>query len=285
MPGVVIAIVILVILVVIRVLAKASNEDRAARQVQQRIRQAVEEGLTVRCTDDFYQPGEGGPRLPLKKIAVSGSIVMPAANQPVRFRVRLRDVTDSVAKPHPVFCMISDLADENGIYTFDQDTRIPYQFSEVRDMTLTTLPLFALLAPRQGPRRIHVTVAVTPVHRLDPVFAGGTAMFTFTQERPGYIEIGERTKARERQIATLALAMSAADGSIDRRESMVIRRFFTERYADREDGAPLGGNAIQLRMEAVEAREDSPSWRAFKLGIVRAYRDATRTLRNGRWGT
>jgi hypothetical protein len=46
-----------------------------------------------------------------------------------------------------------------------------------------------------------------------------------------------------------------------------------------------GCMADELRAEAIEARADSPSWRAFKLGIVRAYRDATRTLRGGRWGT
>ena len=53
--------------------------------------------------------------------------------------------------------------------------------------------------------------------------------------------------------------------------------------ADRADHAPT--NAEELRAEAVEARADSPSWRAFKLGIVRAYRDATRSQVSGRWGT
>ena len=55
--------------------------------------------------------------------------------------------------------------------------------------------------------------------------------------------------------------------------------------ADREEHAALGTLALTLRAEAIEARGDSPSWRAFKLGIVRGYRSATRTLRNGRWGT
>jgi len=46
-----------------------------------------------------------------------------------------------------------------------------------------------------------------------------------------------------------------------------------------------GCMADELRAEAIEAREDSPSWRAFKLGVVRGYRESTRSLLAGRWGT
>lgn len=56
-------------------------------------------------------------------------------------------------------------------------------------------------------------------------------------------------------------------------------------HADRHEWGSFASGEAELRAEALEAREDSPAWRAFKLGIVRAYRDATRTLRNGRWGT
>lgn len=56
--------------------------------------------------------------------------------------------------------------------------------------------------------------------------------------------------------------------------------------ADLKDGATCGSEADDLRAEAREARSDeSRSWAAFKLGIVRGYRDSVRTLRSGRWGT
>lgn len=57
--------------------------------------------------------------------------------------------------------------------------------------------------------------------------------------------------------------------------------------ADLHDHAAVAVEAADLRAEARQARLDdtSASWRAFKLGIVRGYREATRTIRNGRWGT
>jgi hypothetical protein len=55
--------------------------------------------------------------------------------------------------------------------------------------------------------------------------------------------------------------------------------------ADRADRLPLASAAETLLAEAREAREDSATWRAFRLGIARGYRDAVRTLRGGRWGT
>lgn len=251
-------ILILVLIVAAIGFAKAWLERKAPQHVPW----AVKKIFTVRCTDDFFQPEEGGPKLPLKKISLSGPIVVPAANHPVRFHVRIQDVTDSAAKPYAVFCMISDLADENGIYMFGQDSRIPYEFSEVSDMTITTLPLFALLGPIQGQRRIEVIVAITPVHGFDPLFAGGTATFTFTQEMPGYVEVRERTKAQDQQIAVLALAMSASDGSVDQRENAVIRRFFTERYADLDDGKDRKKRttqALQAALDQLRSGQEKPS--------------------------
>lgn len=55
--------------------------------------------------------------------------------------------------------------------------------------------------------------------------------------------------------------------------------------ADRKAHACYAAEEAELRAQAQEARDTSPSWRAFKLGIVRAYRDATRTAdKRGRWG-
>lgn len=54
--------------------------------------------------------------------------------------------------------------------------------------------------------------------------------------------------------------------------------------ADRADSAPFASCAAELVAEAREAREDAPCWRAFKLGVVRGYREDVRTLRDGRWG-
>ena len=57
--------------------------------------------------------------------------------------------------------------------------------------------------------------------------------------------------------------------------------------ADRADYRSFALGEYELRQEARQAREDdtSRSWIAFKLGIVRGYRDSTRSLLAGRWGT
>jgi hypothetical protein len=57
--------------------------------------------------------------------------------------------------------------------------------------------------------------------------------------------------------------------------------------ADRANHYPFAATEHELRWEAREAHahDSSRAWIAFKLGIVRGYRETTRTLRNGRWGT
>ena len=56
-------------------------------------------------------------------------------------------------------------------------------------------------------------------------------------------------------------------------------------YAEHDLFDHVPTNEAELRAEAVEARDDVPSWRAFKLGIVRGYRNATRRQLAGKWGT
>jgi len=55
--------------------------------------------------------------------------------------------------------------------------------------------------------------------------------------------------------------------------------------ADRAEGFPAGTGALEMRAEAAEARDDIRTWRAYKLGIARGYRDVARTFRWGRWGS
>ena len=56
---------------------------------------------------------------------------------------------------------------------------------------------------------------------------------------------------------------------------------------DRHEWRSFALGEYELRQEARQAREDdtSRSWIAFKLGVVRGYRDSTRSLLAGRWGT
>lgn len=215
------------------------------------IREAKSKGLTVKCVDDQI-PTKDGSSLPIKKIIISGSLITPRENQPAVVRVALLDITDDPEDPAPVFCLIPDLCDEDGVFQVAQPTTIPYQFSEVSEMVVGAIPLFALVGPRKGQRKIRLLVHFTDLSSPLRIFAQGTTVFAYKQEAPGYIEIGERTKAHERQIACLALAISAADDHIDEREHTIIRRFFSERFAELDDAAERRKKVTEALQETLK---------------------------------
>jgi len=221
----------IIAVIVVIVMIRGAIETAANKRRQQELAERIKKGLTVQCRDDTFTPSDGGEPLPLKEISVSGPILVPRNNYPASLRIRLLDITHSESKPHPLFCMISDLCDEYGMYAHDQTFEVPYAISEINELPVAKLPLFAFVGPHRGRRKVHVGISVTDPDDLSQIWASGTAVFTFEQEMEGYVEASERTKKREKQIATLALAISAADGHVDKRETTVIRRFFAERYA------------------------------------------------------
>jgi len=213
--------------------------------------------ISVRCIDDEFKPENNGDSLPLKKIAICGAILAPKPNQRVRIRIALTDVTSKTGDPLPVFCMIPDLSDEEGVYSVDQPTTIPYQISEMRDMVVGVIPLFALVCPARGTRRLRLSVEIVDAGDPKRVFKRGKTTFEFEQDVLGYTEIRERTVAQERRIASLALAVSASDGFMDRRESTVLRRFFAERYARLDDADERREEITEALQETlVELKED-----------------------------
>jgi len=235
MEAIVLIIVVWIVIAVIRAAGRSAQQKHAASKLLQHVQEARRKGIAVRCADDTFTPDSGGPSMPLKSISISGSIVVPKPNQHVRIKIALADITSSSEDAYPVFCMIPELCDEDGLFQFDQPTTIPYEFSEISDMVLGTIPLFALVCPAKGARRLRLSVVFVDAADPDRAFTFGTSTFSFVQDTLGYLEIQERTRARERQIASLALAISASDGHIDKRESAVIRRFFAERYARVDD--------------------------------------------------
>jgi len=231
-----IVVVVILIAVIRGVIAAATDRVQAARAVRE-VRKAIEKGLAVSCRDDVIHEKEGGRALSVVRVQVSGAIVVPRAPLAATLRVRIIDITDSTERPQPLFCVIPEMSDEDGLYRFDHAITIPYHCSEVANMPVTALPSFALVGPKKGSRRVRVVVAVTEAGTDDQVFAAGETTVTIKLDTTGYLEIAERTKAREKQIATLAIAVSGSDGHFDKRESAVIRRFFSERFAKCEDSS------------------------------------------------
>jgi len=251
-----------IIIAVIRAVMRSLQQGQAATALRQHVEDARRKGVTIRCTDDKFTPESGGPPLPFKRVAISGSIVVPQPNQHVRIVIGLADVTASEDNAYPVFCMIPDLCDEDGLFHLEQPTTIPYQFSEVSDMALGAIPLFALVCPVKGTRCLKLSVALVDAATGDRVYTHGSSTFSFVQETLGYLEIQERTRARERQIASLALAISASDGHIDKRESTVIRRFFAERYSQVDDTGERRAmitEALQDTLARLKEKKENPS--------------------------
>lgn len=249
---------IIVVRAVVEAIAGGDEKQEARRQIQERI----ERGLTVRCVDDTFTPADGSAPLPIKEVRASGSIIVPHDRYPATMRVRLSDVTQSESEPYPFFCLIDELSDEDGAYTFDQHFEVPYQFSEIDNMPLTGIPLFALVGPHKGKRKVRVAVGVTDRENVDQVWTIGETTFTFRQQEEGYVERGERTKRREHQIAMLALAISASDGHIDKRETTVIRRFFAEHYTGRDDAGERSASitrTLQQTLSEVKNGSEEPS--------------------------
>jgi hypothetical protein len=200
---------------------------------------AVNHGLSVHLTDDTFQVDDASPAMPVKQVLVSGTFQVPCGGQSVVIRVWIGDVTESSEKAKPLRCLIPDINDAHGNYSFSQTLSIPYQFSTVEMMPITTIPLFALRCPRQGIRRLKVSVAITPIDRTSPKYASGTKTFRYTQTEMGYVDLKERwvsTKALENQVAILALATSADDGHMGKDEAAVIREYFRSRFEDSDEG-------------------------------------------------
>lgn len=255
-------IIVWIIIAVIRAAMRSSEQQQAATALRQHVEDAIREGVTVRCMDDEFTPESGGPSLPIKRVAISGSIVVPQANQHVRIVIRLADITASGDDAYPVFCMIPDLCDEDGLFHLEQSTTIPYQFSEVSEMVVGAIPLFAIVCPAKGARRLRLSIVVVDAASRDLVYTHGSSTFSFIQETLGYLEIQDRTRARERQIAALALAISASDGHIDKRELGVIRRFFAERYSDADDADERRAKiteALQETLTRLKEKQETPS--------------------------
>jgi tellurite resistance protein len=182
---------------------------------------------------------DASPPMPVKQVSVSGTFQVPREGQMVMFRVWIGDVTESLEKAKQLRCFIPDITDAQGNYSFTQELSIPHQFLKVEMMPITSIPLFALRCPRQGIRRLRVSVAITPIDQTSPKYASGTKTFQYLQTEMGYVDLKERwvrTQALENQVAILALATSADDGHMGKDEAAVIREYFRSRFEDSDEG-------------------------------------------------
>lgn len=207
--------------------------------------------LTLRLRPDHFDLEDGSDPMPMLRVLLSGNIEASRRQEPVKFVVRVVDETDGEDNRMPVFCIIPQFRDEEGVFQFEQEMELPYAITAFDNLDLVRLPTFAFAGPRSGRRRIRVLVLVVSQHNSETYFGAGSASTTITLDLPGYMELAEQSAHRELQIAQLAISLAAADGRIDRRETTAIRRFFTERNMDIQDEAQRRDRVETLMRDAM----------------------------------
>jgi tellurite resistance protein len=211
---------------------KGSDETS---EYQHDIQRLIEKGLTVRC--EFEDISEDGDKKPLyiASVKVSGSVVVPHNDYRVNWLVHLVDETEGDDSRYALLCEIPDCADAESYYEFRQDDQVPFTTTEYQEFLLTSIPLFALTGPKKGHRKWRVHVMVSEGGDDELAYSHGSVAIDYNQPHVGYTEWAKHTRTQESQIAVLALAMAAADGAVEKRETSIIRDFFSERFRQVEE--------------------------------------------------
>ncbi len=188
----------------------------------------------VRIKPDTIE--DGGSTFAIWRVFMNGPIVVPRARYPVRVQVRVVDETTKDER-FAVYCRLPDLADEEGLFLAQTDSKIPHAESVVQNAEIAVVPVFALLGPHQGTRKFRIYVDIVDQRNEERVFQSASKIESFEQTEHGYMEFEQRSEQQEMLIGKLALAFCASDGTIDRTETAVIQSYFRERLAAREADA------------------------------------------------
>jgi uncharacterized tellurite resistance protein B-like protein len=212
--------------------------------------------IRVKCTFKDISNSSDTKKLSVARVTVSADVMVPQNNQPVEWVVTVVDVTDGEDSPQPVICEASEYADENTCFEFRQDAIVPYRVSHVTDMPIAEIPLFALRGPKRGRRSLKVIVSLVDMQNRSRCFASGSCIIKHTQNTVGYSDWKEHTHKQEACIATLALAMAAADGRVSKRETTIINKFFSDRYSRIRDSTERKKRTTKTLHDALSQLKD-----------------------------
>ncbi len=222
------------------------------------IKKEIDKGLTIKCVEDTIKT-ESGERVEVYKLSMSGTCAVPSENYPCKIVVIAVDSTDeAVDGSLPIISMIPDMANEDGILMFDFDMQMPYTYTSFEDSPIGILIPSAMLFPKKGRRKLKITVGITSTYDTDQAFQLGQVVFIHNQKSYGYMERAERDLETDKMIAELAVAMCAADGIIDKRETAVVRRFFEQRMISRDHDAGHKEEISQVLENTLSALRSQP---------------------------
>jgi hypothetical protein len=249
--GAAIAIVILLIRIVIWIANSQSGGGGGP--------QPTTSSISLTCRRNTVRNDEGDS-FPVAEVIMNGLVLRRTVGPRASLRMSLLDVTDSGTSPKPVRCLIPSLADHAGHFTWNHDFEIDGQGVRFSSQELAAIPVFALVAERRGRRKLRVQVVVADA-RSKPVLRA-TGHVHFEQEIPGPGDLAGFRQETDRRLATLALAVSAMDQSIDKEETDAIKAFFAEHAEDGPEGVRRRkqlNEVMAVEWRRLEAGEERPS--------------------------
>lgn len=185
--------------------------------------------VDVECTERDFD----GERLRVLDVKMTGSLQVPAANYPVRYVLFAMDVTDGESEPKPVLCMIDELqAPESTILFWASDvTMVPYADSVIQSwIRVLSIPADALVFPGRGSRRLKFSLSVMSAIE-DRTMASVECHVDHHSDAKGYLDFEEDWNKVGELAVRLAMAVSAADGSMTLDEAKPMREWADKRVS------------------------------------------------------
>jgi tellurite resistance protein len=162
------------------------------------------------------------------------------------------DVTDDPNDPYPIFCSLDSQSDDDGLFQFERQIEVPYEFSSMTEMPVAVLPVFAFGLPKRGRRKLGIVIAFQAVGG-SRVYGHASCSCWHDQKRVGYLELEQHRQEQDRTVAMLAIAVCASDGHMDKAETTVIRRYFSERLANVSDAEKRRQKVTEVLQETATA--------------------------------
>ncbi len=216
---------------------KDSKDEKTKQEANSKLldlKKELDNDLKVKLFESSIETKDG-EKLPCHKVTISGTCLVPSQNYPCQIQFYLIDISDSDEDEKlPVLCTIPDLANEHGFFSGHYESKMPYLITSFEDMPVIAFPPEALIMPKRGERKLKIYVAVTEGDS-DRIIKAGSATRTYIQKEYGYMEYEQRSIDINSKIARIAIAVSASDGYIDKRETAVIRNYFAEQFARLKD--------------------------------------------------
>lgn len=165
----------------------------------------------------------------------------------IAFITSIFDITDS-EESHPVLCHIDSFQEKDSIVfqTFSDFGEMDYLYGFKSWIKISLLPLRYLQAPRSGTRKLKIIIRMVDIHNSPIIEAGfktggpdalynNHLLFTHNFLENGYLEEREITDDARNQTVRLAMSVAMSDGSLDKSEADLIKKWTRKRLGDYSD--------------------------------------------------